>query len=209
MSYSYADKPWQEIFAKEISEIDNTEVKIILNAIFEKVQDKHKTAAASSTGKYHPGVSLGDGGLVRHTKFVAQNVIELVRATPEYEDKKSIFIAAALLHDLCKYPNGDADHYTANDHPTIMAKMIEDTCPSSETAKTIARLVASHQGRWNTNRQGEVINKAPVEFDEYILHYADLLASRPYLNPAFDDTGNIILDPCADRATIIAESKKK
>ena len=91
-----------------------------------------------------------------------------------------------------------------------MAKLIVDTCPSSGTAKIISRLVASHQGKWNTNRQGEVINAAPVERDEYALHYADLLASRPYLNPGFDElTGEIILDPCSNRDEIIKESKKK
>jgi hypothetical protein len=211
LSYSYADKSWQEIFANEISLISSTEAKLILNAIFEKVQDKHKIAPASSTGKYHPGCSLGDGGLIRHIKFVTRNVMELIKATPEVENEKDELIVAAILHDLCKYPNGDADKYTAANHPTIMAKIIVDTCPSSEMAKTIARLVACHQGRaeWNRDKKtGELINPSPKEQDEYVLHYADLLASRPYLNPGFDETGNIILDPCENRGDIIKESCK-
>ena len=209
MAYSYADKSWSEIFENEIKNISSTEAKLILSAILEKVKDKHKVAPASSTGKYHPACSLGDGGLIRHTKFVVQNVIELIRATPEVESESDELIVAAILHDLCKYPNGDEDKYTAANHPTIMAKLIVDTCPSSEMAKNIARLVACHQGRpeWNRDRKtGEQINPSPSKQDEYILHYADYFASRPFLCPGFNDTGNIILDPCENRSDIIKES---
>lgn len=209
--YSYADKSWAEIFKNELDNITSTEVKLLLSAMFEKVQEKHKTAPASSTGKYHPACSLGDGGLVRHTKFVVQNVIELVRATPEVENEKDILIAAAILHDLCKYPNGDADKYTSLKHPSIMAQMIIDTCPSSETAKTIARLVACHQGRpeWNVDRNTkEVVNPSPKLQDEYVLHYADYFASRPYLCPNFDEeTGNMILESCDNRSNIVQECR--
>ena len=197
MSNSYKDKTWEEIFAKEISEIKKTEVKIILKEVFAKVQDKHKTAPASSTGKYHPAIALGDGGLIRHTKLVALNAAELVRAVPELESERDEIVAAAILHDLCKYPNGEESQYTSANHPTLMAKLIVETCPSSETAKTLARLVECHQGRaeWNTDRKtGELINRPPEKFDEWVLHFADLYASRPFLAVRFDDNGDIILD---------------
>ena len=207
MSNIYEGKSWQEIFAKEIGLINKTEDKLILNAVLDHVQEYHKKAPASSSGKYHPFCSLGDGGLIRHTKFVVQNALELIRATPEIENESDEIITAAILHDLVKYPGGEGT-YTAADHPTLMAKLILDTCPSSEIAKTISRLVGAHQGKWNTDRKGNIINAKPEKQDEYVLHYADLLASRTYISPDFDENGEIIMDSCHNRTEIISESRK-
>lgn len=193
----YKDKSWQEIFAPEISYIDSNDVKILLDTIFDRIGDYHKVAPASSTGKYHPTCSNGDGGLVRHIKYVVRLAFELIRATPEIEEEKDEIIAAAILHDLMKYPNNNANgkEYTDSRHPTLMSNLILETFPSSKKAKTIARLVACHQGRkeWNTDRAtGIQLNPAPKELDEYVLHYADLIASRKFICPEFDENGNII-----------------
>lgn len=195
----YTHKSWQEIFEPEIKNINATDVRILLDNVFDKIDPYHKEAPASSTGKYHPACSNGKGGLIRHIKYVVALVKELIRATPEVESESDELIAAAILHDLLKYPNASTstavEKYTVADHPTLMANMIRTLFPSSEKAKTIARLVECHQGRkeWNTNRKtGELINRPPEKQDEYVLHYADILASRKWICPEFDIDGNII-----------------
>lgn len=197
---SYTHKSWQEIFDQEIGSINATDVKILLDNVFDKIDVYHKEAPASSTGKYHPTCSNGKGGLVRHIKYVVALVKDLIRATPEVENESDELIAAAILHDLLKYPNAStstaAEKYTVADHPTLMANMIRTLFPSSEKAKTIARLVECHQGRkeWNTDRKtGELINRPPEKQDEYVLHYADILASRKWICPEFDVDGNIVV----------------
>lgn len=197
---SYTHKSWQEIFEQEIGSINATDVKILLDNVFDKIDPYHKEAPASSTGKYHPTCSNGKGGLIRHIKYVVALVKELIRATPEVENESDELIAAAILHDLLKYPNAStstvAEKYTVADHPTLMANMIRTLFPSSEKAKTIARLVECHQGRkeWNTDRKtGELINRPPEKQDEYVLHYADILASRKWICPEFDVDGNIVV----------------
>ena len=141
---TYASKDWESIYSKELSYIKDQNIQAIVLAALEYFADEmHKTASASSTGKYHPASDNGDGGLIRHTKTV---VLELVKLINKYEhqgygtkalnqnqeymndenglsydaphfDKHSdpIFahrdemIAAAILHDMAKYPHGEED----------------------------------------------------------------------------------------------------
>ena len=188
---TYESKTFEEIFANEISKISDSSIKEIVSKVFAHVNEAHKTEPASATGKYHPLCSTGNGGLVRHTKFVVQVLVDFLRATPSLEYESDLLIAAAILHDMMKYPDG-ADSKTNFGHPTDMANLIRKTCPNDEKADTIARLVESHQGIWTTARY------------EYVLHYADYVASRPYLNVFFDESGEMILDT-DKRDAIIAE----
>lgn len=201
---TYESKTFEEIFANEISKISDSSAKEIVSKVFAHVNEAHKTEPASATGKYHPLCSTGNGGLVRHTKFVVQVLVDFLRATPSLEYESDLLIAAAILHDMMKYPDG-ADSKTNFGHPTDMANLIRRTCPNDEKADTIARLVESHQGIWTTARYAPgKFNRAPEKFDEYVLHYADYVASRPYLNVFFDESGEMILDT-DKRDAIIAE----
>lgn len=209
MSSIYENKTWQEIFDKELKLITDEDVKKILDTVFTNLTcNKCKIAPAASTAKYHPLCSLGDGGTIRHTKFVVQNIVEFIRATPSLEKEKDEMIAAAILHDLMKYPTEDT-YYSRPDHPTLMHDFILQYC-SGKKAKTIARLVGTHQGRkeWQHDKNtGKIINKSPKKFDEWVLHYADLLASRVYMNVNFDDAGELVMDSCSNRAERVQEVK--
>ena len=213
----YSSKTWEKIFEPELAYITDVQVYNILMIILGMIPptNKWKTAAAASTAKYHPICSLGIGGLIRHTKFVVQNIYELIRATPKLEEERSELIAAAILHDLMKYPTEDTI-YSRPDHPTLMKKFIYDLIkekricfPDVKKAKVIARLISKHQGRaeWQKDKQGNLINKSPTRLDEWALHYADLLASRVYMNVDFDEDGNLILDTCVNRDEVIQEIK--
>ena len=186
----YKNKSLKELLAFEIAQIDDVNIRDFVNETLEVVEPCHAWKPASSSGKYHPKFASGDGGLIRHTKVVVRNMIDIIRATPSLEGEKDELIAAAILHDMWKYPK-DRDHeFTAFDHPALGG----DYC-KSHGQETIGRLIAAHQGIWVTSKvlPGHV-NKKPEKFDEVCLHFSDYTASRPYYSCNFDENGELILD---------------
>ena len=191
----YSKKTLNELFSYEVAQIDDDEIRNFVKMTLDNVDPIHRIKPASSTGKYHPKYAAGEGGLIRHTKVVVRNIIELVRATPAIECEKDELIAAAIIHDMWKYPEGRDHEFTAFDHPALGGQWCKD-----HGFDTIGRLVAAHQGIWATSRQMPGFeNEQPRKFDEWCLHYSDLLASRAYLACDFDEMGDIVLDPWATR----------
>lgn len=186
----YKNTPLTLLLRNEIAQIDDPDISSFVSKTLDtEVNPCHAWKPASSTGKYHPKFALGDGGLIRHIKVVTQNVIEFVRATPPLQAEKDTLVAAAVLHDMWKYPAGRDNEFTAFDHPKLGGGYcIEHGFPE------IGRLIKAHQGIWTTNRNMPGFeNEQPRKFDEWVLHYADLLASRKYLDVQFDDIGEIVL----------------
>lgn len=191
----YSNKTLNELLSYEVSQIDDYDIREFVKMTLDEVDPIHRIKPASSTGKYHPKYAAGEGGLIRHIKVTVRNVIELIRATPAVESEKDELIAAAILHDMWKYPEGRDHEFTAFDHPALGGQWCKD-----HGFDTIGRLIASHQGIWTTSRQMPGFeNEQPRKFDEWILHYSDLMASRAYLACDFDEQGDAVLDPWATR----------
>ena len=57
-----------DYFKTEIGYIKNLEYVEDFKILIGLLPDYFFRVAASSTGKYHPAFSLGEGGLLRHTK---------------------------------------------------------------------------------------------------------------------------------------------
>ena len=57
--------------------IKDEELANALSKIIELLPDYWFVEAASSTGKYHPSYALGNGGLLRHSKFAAKLAYEM------------------------------------------------------------------------------------------------------------------------------------
>ena len=191
----YTSKTLNELLSYEVAQIDDYNIREFVKMTLDTVDPIHRIKPASSTGKYHPKYAAGEGGLIRHIKVTVRNVIELIRATPAVENEKDELIAAAILHDMWKYPEGRDHEFTAFDHPALGGQWCND-----HGFDTIGRLIAAHQGIWTTSRQMPGFeNEQPRKFDEWILHYSDLMASRAYLACDFDEQGDVVLDPWATR----------
>ena len=191
----YSKKTLNELLSYEVAQIDDDDIRNFVKMTLDNVDPIHRIKPASSTGKYHPKYAAGEGGLIRHIKVVVRNVIELIRATPAVESEKDELIAAAIIHDMRKYPEGRDHEFTAFDHPALGGQWCKD-----HGFETIGRLVAAHQGIWTTSRQMPGFeNEQPRKFDEWVLHYADYFASRAYLACDFDEMGDVVLDPWATR----------
>lgn len=191
----YSKKTLNELLSYEVAQIDDDEIRNFVKMTLDNVDPIHRIKPASSTGKYHPKYAAGEGGLIRHTKVVVRNIIELIRATPAIECEKDELIAAAIIHDMWKYPEGRDHEFTAFDHPALGGQWCKD-----HGFDTIGELVAAHQGIWTTSRQMPGFeNEQPRKFDQWCLHFADLMASRAYLACDFDEMGDVVLDPWATR----------
>lgn len=186
----YTKKTLNELLAYEVAQIDDAEIRAFVKETLDYVDPCHAYKPASSTGKYHPKFASGEGGLIRHTKVVVRNTIDLIRATPAVEHESDELIAAAILHDMWKYPEGRNHEFTAFDHPALGGQYCKE-----KGFETIGRLIAAHQGVWTTSRvMPGFVNEQPRKFDEYVLHYADYMASRPYYQCDFDENGELVLD---------------
>ena len=91
-----------EVFNKELSYIKDERIKNSLIAMLNKLPNYFYEIPASSTGKYHPSFSLGNGGLVRHTKTavrIAKELLDNPSLNNFTQNEKDLIIMAITLHD--------------------------------------------------------------------------------------------------------------
>lgn len=175
-------------FEEELRLINDEKVDSFVRETLESADPRHVYEPASSTGKYHPAFALGEGGLVRHTKAVVAFTIDLLRARPDLLDEdytEDVYIAAAILHDMAKYHG--SSKYTQFDHPAEMASK----CIHAGFNE-IASLIGPHMGRWNTSNRESLQLETPKDERQWLLHYADYIASRTWIKVDFDSLGNLV-----------------
>lgn len=194
----------------EIALIQHEDIRQLVRATLDAAPACFWTMPASSSGKYHPAISLGEGGLVRHTRAVVlltRHLLEMQGITPQ-ERQYSIAIAAAILHDCCK--KADGEQHTAFDHPLragqLIATQAQTLWPAEKTApqhqptmgallappehtyaattpavRCIIDCVESHMGRWNFDSHTGQQLPRPLTPLQRLIHTADYLASRKNL----------------------------
>ena len=172
------NKDWQDLL-KAADKIRNPKIRdFVKDFLEEKVPEYFARIPASASGKYHPGYSQGYGGLVRHTlaaAAIAKDIVQLeyLRLSPGDQD---LIYAATLLHDTYKqgrYESGT----TERAHPNIAAQEIlafAKTKGEEKLGQLLGGLVVSHMGQWG--------NQKPGNRGQFLVHLADYLASRKYLD---------------------------
>ncbi len=176
-----------EVFAKELNLIKDKKIMQFVIDVFDKLcPDYFWTCPCSTSGKYHPQVSLGEGGLVRHTKLAVWWGIELAKAM-ELEKYHDETVATLLLHDLIKNGKGlGADGRPLEDgvtgtHGVILAKKIRERpniyLDNADTFYRILAGIALHMGIWTTKLYNTV-GCAGLETFVDLIHLADYCASR-------------------------------
>ena len=182
-----------DAFTTELNYISDDRIRESTIYLLDRLPDYFYKMPASTSGKFHPEFSLGEGGLVRHTKAAVRIAIELFKDsifnTFEINDhEQDLIIMALLLHDGFKQGKVDTGH-TAFDHPLIVANFIFDNItklPMKQLdALQVRRMVASHMGPWNADKNGNKILPIPVQDDEKFVHLCDYMASRNFLNICF------------------------
>ena len=187
-----------EVFKQELEYIKNERIRRSAEILIDLVPDYFFTVPASSTGKYHPSFSQGEGGLLRHTKvatIIGKEVLSLEYTNNLYtEDEKDILLLGIMLHDTQKLGNPE-ERYTRFDHPLLAAEFIEQnkekTELKEEEIKLIKRVISSHMGQWNKSNYSSVELPKPSDKYEFFVHMCDYLSSKKFLEVSFDEQNKI------------------
>lgn len=177
--------------------IINEDIRDFAKVLIEELPDYIWHVGASSTGKYHPAYSLGEGGLMRHQIAVVRFLnffFELEQYNTMFTSREmDLMRVAGLVHDGRK--SGEQSDYerskfTKFDHPVQMANVIrgfDGKYLNHDELEFIAHCIESHMGQWNTDRKSSVVLDKPKDGYQFFVHLADYLASRKDLTMAFDN----------------------
>jgi len=186
------------VFNKELSYIKNNRIKESAKVLIESLPDYFFVIPASSTGKYHPPFTLGNGGLVRHTKVAVRIAYELLNnnSVNNYtNDEKDLIILSLILHDGLKSGIIQEKH-TRFDHPLLISKLIKDNQEKTELNDSeisyICEAIESHMGQWNKDFNDNEVLPLPKSKNSRFVHMCDYLASRKFLDVKFDSNDNIL-----------------
>ena len=197
----------EDIFNELLETFENEDIKeFMVKKCIPTICEYFKTVPASSSGKYHPQISLGEGGLMRHTIAVARFLnhmfgVESV-ANQFTSRERDLLRIAALMHDTRKsgsQEDFEKSKWTKFDHPLLAAEVIRGLggLPSNEI-ELIAHVIESHMGAFNTDkRHPNIILPKPTDKYQIIVHLADYLASRKDIEMKFDNltTEEVVQDP--------------
>ena len=189
----------EELFLDELEYIKDEKLQDSLLKIIESLPEYWFHVAASSTGKYHPKYSLGEGGLLRHSKSAMRIGYELLENPcigEKYTDReKDLMLIALLVHDGLKLGEKE-ERYTRFDHPILMANYIIKNQLQynleEDDAIFIADVVKTHMGPWTKDYNGNEILERPKTKYQNFVHMCDFLASKKFLQVSFDEDNHII-----------------
>lgn len=203
-----------EHFKNELAYIKNDTLRKIVASTLDESPECIVTIPASSSGRYHPTYSLGEGGLMRHIKGtvgIAHCMIETdifknmifgtnAEENLNYQKDREMYAdaayAALILHDCCK-PDNTEKHGTVFDHPVLAANLFKETAKKYITQDNMQYMkrvvpmihgaIASHMGQFCTApyARGIVLPK-PKSGIEVFVHMCDYLGSRKFLTFEFD-----------------------
>lgn len=185
-----------EIFAVELGYIVDENIRSSAQKMLELLPDYYFHEPASSTGKYHPKFSLGERGLIRHVKVAVRYAIELFNIYKFDQETKDLIIFALIIHDGLK-KGLEEERYMRFDHPILIANYLKEHRNelelSDEQVERIAKMDASHMGKWNTNEYNPgLVLPLPMTVEEKFVHMCDFLSSRKFNNVSFDENDNIL-----------------
>ena len=192
---------YEKLFEVELSYLKSDRIKNACLEMTKLLPDYFYEVPASSTGKYHPSYSLGEGGLLRHSKAAMRIGYELLQ-DPSIGDKytsdeKDLMLMALLIHDGLKSGNPQ-EKYTRVDHPILMTDYLMD-CEESlglevEEIEFLGDVIKTHMGVWTTDYNGnEVLEKPKTKYQNFV-HMCDYLASRKCLLVPFDKENKISVE---------------
>lgn len=183
----YTNEQKLAFFADELNLIKSENIRKFTEDMLGKIPEYFFEIQASSTGKYHPTFAQGEQGLVRHTICTINIAYDLVNRNDMFASCKQYsdhIVSALMLHDGCK-SGRIKQQYTQHDHPVQICNLIKENY-NDKNSELICSLISSHMGQWSTGRGSNVILPKPQNVLQSVVHLADYLASRRYLDFNFD-----------------------
>lgn len=185
------------MIAPILATIVNEDIREFAKVLVEGLPNYIWEVGASSTGKYHPAYSLGEGGLMRHQIAVVRFLnyfFELEQYNTKLTSREmDLMRVAGLCHDGRKsgeQTDYERSKFTKFDHPLQMANVIrsyDGKYLNHDELEFMAHCIESHMGQWSTDRKSSVVLPKPMDEYQHFVHLADYLASRKDLTMAFDN----------------------
>lgn len=175
---------------------ENEDIKEFAIALLNNIPDYIWHVGASSTGKYHPAYSLGEGGLMRHQIAVVR-FLNFFFALEQYNTKltsreRDLMRLAGLVHDARKsgsQEDYEKSKYTKFNHPVLMADAVrgfDGQYLSHDEIEIVANTISKHMGQWCTDKKSSFELPKPNDKYSRLVHLADYLASRKDLTMDFE-----------------------
>ena len=93
---------------------------------------------------------------------------------------------ALLLHDGFK-SGKIKEKYTKFDHPILASNyVLENNELKEDEKKSIANMIASHMGEWNTSDYSDITLPLPSNKYERFVHMCDYLSAKKFLDVKFE-----------------------
>lgn len=170
-------------FENEINLIQSEDYKMFVKFYFESyVPHYFWNIGASSSGKYHPKFSQGEGGLVRHTKAVVAFCNELLNlSTYAYmkDEYKDYAIMACLFHDTVKYgfeyDKKEYSNHARNASENVAKAWFEYF--EKPAPELLLMAIKAHMGQWEQNKADR-----PFTNLDRLVHMSDYIASRSFID---------------------------
>ena len=186
-----------EHFARELNLIVDEELRMVTKAYLDEcVPTYFWEDGASSSGKYHPQFSQGQGGLVRHTKAVVMFAEELLKmSTYAYmkDAYKDYAIAACIVHDTAKYGMTEFSKAEYKNHARNAAIAFNNFAKECDynVSEILLNAIVAHMGQWSTEKEDR-----PFTNVDRLVHMADYIASRSFIDiPGIVDEWNNVENP--------------
>ena len=167
----------------ELNQIVDSRIREFTEYVLKQAPDYFWSVPSSSSGKYHPEQSNGEGGVVRHTRAVVYFAVKLCDVYSVVGMEKDCIISACILHDIVKYGEVKLSHTTKNhdyEGAMFVKKHGDEFGLNAEHLTMISGSVAWHMGKW-TDMTGR--KRAQAFPDDYtkpqmITHLADVISAQ-------------------------------
>lgn len=125
---------------------------------------------------HHMKDERGPCGNLLHSIRVAKASAVIADACGYDRDKRDEVIAAAILHDVCRYGANDEHRYghSTPEHPRLVWELVKKhNLTMFEPARHVCTIIQNHMGRW-----GEGLPDGPDLALSDTLHIADVIVAR-------------------------------
>lgn len=180
--------PKLKVFEKELGYIKDNKIREFTEKTILKLPNYFFTVSSSSTNKYHPKFSLGDGGLLNHVRVactIAMDLMQLEMMNSYSDLEKDVVISSLLLHDGLKH-GLEGGKYTVAEHPLLIAEFVRNDGElsgllDSSVLEMITGCLKAHMGEFNTDfkTKKEILPKPKGKLQNFV-HLCDYLSSRKY-----------------------------
>lgn len=197
------------IFSHEIGLFEKLDAYSTAIWLLTKAPEYFFHIPASSTGKYHPEFTKGEGGLVKHTQAAINIAVKLwplfIEAEPQAEPYRDEVILALMFHDVLKKGLSCTEH-TQEHHAEESAQWVLDTVqymhadhkPSDSFITRVTKLMRTHMGQWgHTHWEQDDLLLATLQ---HYVHLCDHISSQSsFLHKIFNtkEFARLDLEPLA------------